>query len=84
MKKTNKLFGDCGVCGGRVSERHVQKLCTWGGRLVAVVENVPAGVCEQCGERYYQGKVLKTIESMLATRKKIGKHLRVPNVKYAA
>ncbi len=83
MKKEGS-YGDCNVCGGQVSERHVQKVCTWGGRLVAVVDNVPAGVCEQCGERYYQGRVLKAIELMLTAKNKITKHLRIPNARYAA
>jgi len=83
MKK-GRIYGDCTVCGGQVSEQRVQKLCTWGGRLIAIVDDVPAGVCRQCGERYYQGYVLKAIESMLASGKKIAKHIRVPSVRYAA
>jgi hypothetical protein len=37
--------------------------------LIALVENVPAGVCEQCGERYYKAEVLKQIETILRERK---------------
>lgn len=63
-------YDDCSFCGGRVGEREVQKACFWGDRLVALVDHVPAGVCEQCGEKYYQAKVLKTIERILKTREK--------------
>lgn len=83
MKKQPK-HDSCYYCGGRVMERRVQKVCTWGGRLIAVVDNVPAGVCEQCGERYYHSSVLKAIESMLAKQKKIARHIRVPLADYAA
>jgi len=40
---------DCSFCGGRVTERPVLKACWWGGQLLALVDGVPAGVCEQCG-----------------------------------
>lgn len=83
MRKKNNNYGDCQYCGGRVTEQLVQKVCTWGGRLITVVDNVPAGVCNQCGERYYTSKVLKGIESILGQRKKISRHIRVPFADYA-
>ena len=36
---------------------------------MAIIDNVPAGVCEQCGERYYKAKVLKEIEALLKKNK---------------
>jgi len=84
MKKKN-IYGDCTICGGRVDEQLVQKTCTWGGRLIAVADNVPAGVCNQCGERYYKATVLKRVESMLANRtKKATRHVRIPITDFAA
>lgn len=62
-------YDDCTFCGGRVTEKHVQKACWWGDKLMAIVDNVPAGVCEQCGERYYKASVLKEIESRLKEKK---------------
>ena len=61
-------YDDCTFCGGRVQERLVTKVCWWGDQLVALVANVPAGVCDQCGERYYKARVLKEIEAMLGER----------------
>jgi YgiT-type zinc finger domain-containing protein len=58
-------YDDCTFCGGRVQERLVTKACWWGDQLTAIVENVPAGVCDQCGERYYKARILKEIEAML-------------------
>lgn len=34
-----------------------------------LIENVPAGVCTQCGTRYYAANVLKTIEESLRGRR---------------
>lgn len=70
-------YDDCTFCGGRVQERLVTKACWWGDQLVALVENVPAGVCDQCGERYYKAAVLKKIEAMLS-EKKTPKAVRIP------
>lgn len=61
-------YDDCTFCGGRVQERQVPKACWWGDQLVAIVENVPAGVCDQCGERYYKAHILKEIEAMLSNK----------------
>jgi YgiT-type zinc finger domain-containing protein len=76
--KNQYAYGDCQYCGGRVTEQLVQKVCTWGGRLIGVVDNVPAGVCNQCGERYFRARVLKEVESMLGKRAQISKHIRIP------
>lgn len=76
-------FDDCSYCGGRVTMRRVQKPCWWGNRLIALVDKVPAGVCEQCGERYYEAKVLKTIEEILKHKKLFKTQIRVPLAQYA-
>jgi len=44
---------------------------------------VPAGVCEQCGERYYKAAVLKRIEADLKTRRG-ARRIRLPVIEYAA
>jgi YgiT-type zinc finger domain-containing protein len=61
-------YDDCTYCGGKVTERLVTKDCWWGDGLIALVEDVPAGVCEQCGERYYRAHVLERIEELLRSR----------------
>lgn len=62
-------YDDCTFCGGRVQEWLVTKDCWWGGQLVTIVEDVPAGVCDQCGERYYKAAILKEIEALLGSDK---------------
>ena len=52
MKKND--YEDCNYCGGRVSEQLVSKNCWWGNRLTALIYDVPTGVCEQCGEKFYK------------------------------
>lgn len=77
-------YGDCTICGGRVYSTRVEKICRKQGRLIAVVERVPAGVCNQCGEKYYEAKVLKHIESLLETSPRKPRYINIPLTRYAA
>ncbi len=47
------------------------KDCWWGERLVALVNDVPTGVCVQCGERFYKAEVLKKVETIIEKREKM-------------
>jgi len=76
-------FDDCTYCGGRVSERKVKKVCLWGDELTAVVDNVPAGVCEQCGEKFYKANVLKIVEKILKERSSLVSQIRIPVADFA-
>lgn len=75
-------YDDCTFCGGRVSERRIQKPCFWGDKLVALVDWVPTGVCQQCGERYYRAAVLKRIEAKLKAGRS-ARQIRLPIIEYS-
>lgn len=63
----------CYFCGGQTEEKLVTDLYAED-ELYLAVENVPADVCRQCGERYYTGEVMDRILSL--TRE--AKEHRVP------
>lgn len=73
-----KTYDDCSLCGGEVLKKRVQKACWWGDRLIAIIEDVPAGVCQQCGERYYEAVVLKDIERLLKNKECLTKSISIP------
>ncbi len=54
----------CEFCGGEPYEKKVKRLHWFRGQLY-VVENVPALVCRECGERYFHAKTLDEIDRML-------------------
>lgn len=54
-------FGDCTFCGGLVEERRIDFDYRRKGRLL-IMKNVPAGVCRQCGEKYFRPDVLKRMD----------------------
>lgn len=67
----------CEHCDGRIRERKVDLSRKFDGKYV-VIENVPAGVCTECGTRYYAANVLKTIEEVARGRRKAKRELTVP------
>ncbi len=54
---------DC-ECGGIAQKRFVSRVFSTGGRRTEV-QNIPAFVCERCGEVYYDGPSILKIERKL-------------------
>jgi len=54
----------CNVCRGRVEKQLTTYTQWFEGRLI-VVENVPAWVCTQCGETYYDPDVVERLQSVI-------------------
>jgi len=67
----------CEYCKGPIVEKYVTMHRKVKGRYV-LIENVPAGVCSQCGTRYYAANVLKTIEESVRGRRKAAREELVP------
>lgn len=67
---------DCYFCKGKLVDQKVKVDFRWGQRL-KIIENVPANVCQQCGEQYFQSNVYKAIEKLAASRKKPAARLTV-------
>ncbi|MEW6355071.1 MAG: YgiT-type zinc finger protein [Planctomycetota bacterium] len=71
MKQKTENFWQgetCEYCGGTIVEKRV----TLHRRLRAksvLIENVPAGVCRECGTRYYAANVLKRVEESVRGRR---------------
>jgi YgiT-type zinc finger domain-containing protein len=72
----------CYFCSrGILQEKRVTVDFRWGKRLV-IIENVPARVCNECGERYYAARVVRQMEQV-AKKGRREKELRVPVVTLA-
>jgi YgiT-type zinc finger domain-containing protein len=67
----------CEYCGGPIVEKRVTLHRKIRGKYV-LIENVPVGVCTQCGTRYYAANVLKTIEESLRGRRQAEREVLVP------
>ena len=66
----------CEYCGGSIVEKRVTLHRKARGRYV-LIENVPAGVCNRCGTRYYAANVLKTVEESVRGRCQVQRKVMV-------
>ena len=67
----------CEYCSGKVVEKRVTLHRKVKGKYV-IIEDVPAGVCTECGTRYYTASVLKTVEASIHGRRKAKREVLVP------
>ena len=77
-------YGECHVCGGRMQERRVKQEFWIKGKLL-VIENVPAGVCPQCGEKVVKADVGRRISALIEDSKELRKArtISVPVIRFA-
>lgn len=73
---------ECYFCKGRVVQEKVNVDFRWG-RKLKVIEKVPAGVCQQCGEQYFQAEGYKAMEKLATSREKPVAHLTKETVRPA-
>ena len=60
---SQKTF-DCYFCGGQVTAQQVDVMRQWKNRYI-LIENVPAYVCTQCGEQYYDGVIAEAMDRIM-------------------
>ncbi len=70
-------YGDCSFCGGEVKDERVELDYRYKGELY-IFREVPAGVCQQCGEKYLTAKVAREIERRIQTKGKWDKTIPIP------
>jgi YgiT-type zinc finger domain-containing protein len=78
----------CEFCGGQTVQRRMTKQ-HWFHKQLYVIEDVPAEVCQECGERYFHAQVLDRIDQILQSEHVVKARLQVevvslPNMAVAA
>lgn len=68
---------ECIFCRAETREKRVTTEDWWGGAL-ALVENVPAQVCEQCGEKYFDASTLEALADLRENATEPVKTVQVP------
>jgi YgiT-type zinc finger domain-containing protein len=84
MKKAKPYdYGSCHVCGERMREQTINQDFWIKGDLV-VIEDVPAGVCPQCGEKVVRADVGRQIATLIATANQLPpkRTISVPVIRY--
>ena len=77
------MLTKCYFCQGTVEPSKVDVDFRWG-RKLKVIRGVPAGVCRQCGERYFDGAVYEEMEKLGASRKPAEERLEVDVLPFRA
>ena len=58
-------FGyQCEWCDGTVNEKNLSREVFRHARGFVILEDVPAGVCDKCGRKYYSAATLKRVEEI--------------------
>ncbi len=64
-----------------MKEQNISREIRWKGNLY-IFENVPAGVCTQCGEKVIKPDVAKNIDFLLKKQTEPQKTIQVPVYEY--
>ncbi|MDH7486233.1 MAG: type II toxin-antitoxin system MqsA family antitoxin [Anaerolineae bacterium] len=67
----------CYFCKGKLTEKKIHHVHHWGERIV-VFEDVPAEVCQQCGEVYFRPEVLEKMDEAVLEELKPKARLSIP------
>lgn len=74
-----RIYHKCHFCGGKVvEEEEVTVDYRWGKELLTIIKNVPAGVCQICGEQYFKAEVVKEMEKLAHSKAKARAIIKVP------
>ena len=72
----------CYFCKGKVVEQMTSVDFWWGDDL-KIIENVPAGICQQCGEKYFSPEVYEGMERLAKGPAPAASHLSVDVLRYS-
>jgi YgiT-type zinc finger domain-containing protein len=61
--KARLMMNRCYFCQGTVKPKRVTHVHAWKGKVI-ILEDVPADVCQQCGETYFAPEVLKAMDRL--------------------
>lgn len=72
------MKGDrCEFCAGEMKQRRILARFRYRGQTI-YVENVPAWVCDKCGEEYFDAPVYKSLEEIARQRERIQRVISFP------
>jgi YgiT-type zinc finger domain-containing protein len=85
MKRHNSSYdyGECHVCSEQMEERRIKQEFWIKDKLI-IIENIPAGVCPQCGEKVVRAEVGRWIAELIPDQKRVrkAKIMNVPVIKF--
>jgi len=82
-KKKPEMTGEvCArCCEGRLEAKRGREYFRHGPAII-IIEDVPAWVCNRCGERYHHARVYKRMRQIAAHSDQLTEHVSVPVARY--
>ena len=68
----------CEWCTGTVREKSLAREVFRHARGFVILEDVPVGVCDKCGRKYYAAATLRRVEEIVLHREKAERMESVP------
>jgi YgiT-type zinc finger domain-containing protein len=75
-KKEKNKSKQCPLCGGPMEEG-ISTIPFLIGEQVAIIKNIPAEICSDCGEAYMKSSIVGNIESLLDRLEALGSEVSV-------
>ena len=72
----------CEHCGGQVQTRRVKREAFRHKESFVILEDVPIGVCDKCGARYFDASVLRRVAELGRGETPSDRMLEVPVGRY--
>ena len=76
-----RQYSDCFHCGGQVEEKLIDREIWWQGKL-NLIQDVPVGVCRQCGQKTVHAEVAKVIDHILSGSESPEEFVQVPSYRF--
>lgn len=73
----------CEHCDGRVRERRVEREALRHKGGFVILEDVPIGVCDKCGARYFNASILRRVAEIGRGTAAAQRKVEVPVARYA-
>ena len=68
---------ECEYCSGEIRQRKVT-VDHWYKDKLVIIKDVPVGVCQECGQRYYAATTLDRLDAMAQNSNTASKRISVP------
>ena len=68
----------CFMCKGETEKKLVNYLVDIDNTII-IIKEVPANVCKQCGERYFDNDVMKNLEKIIDEVKRVSIEISIVN-----
>jgi len=73
---------ECEYCGGVIQPKKVTVEHWYEGKLV-IIKDVPVGVCNACGEMYYEAATLEQLDAMAQESESVQERISVAVMAFA-